>query len=340
MVSMQKTNELLEKISAKLDEHGQSFNVMSTKLSNLESRDSMKSGLENDMTRALTQYAMADSSVISDEATKCMVENMKKKREVTYSHNFYEKDIRRCEFEFLIFYKRVFENTSYFHRLDQNSQGVGLELLPSIRKAIHEKDPSIELPRIPEVLKLLYELALPMNRQKDPTTTEHLIKNKQVPEFFNNNNREMNAEQARVKWIEVKANYPLLSVIEQVPMKAEFEKHEHPSVQWCVRVVAYNNHIRQVVKATATSNDDEMYKKSEANQEEQKTERDLLKKKLARFWYEVDPEGVALIEKATKIKAEWAEAAMVIDAGGADVAAEQGSKKTKKEGSTSSKGYP
>jgi len=150
----------------------------------------------------------------------------------------------------------------------------------------------------------------------------------------------MNAEQARVKWTEVKANYPQLSVIEQVPMKAEFEKHEHPSVQWCVRVVAYNKHIRQVVKATATSNDDEMYKKSEANQEEQKKERDLLKKKLARFWYEVDPEGVALIEKATKIEKEWAEAAMVIDAGSADVAAEQESKKSKQEGASSNKGYP
>ncbi len=330
---MEKTNELLEKISAKLDEHGESFNVMSTKLSNLESRDSMKSRLENDMTRALTQFAMADSSVVSDEAIECLVENIKKKREVTYSHNFYEKNIRRCEFEFLIFYKS-FEGTSYFHRLDQNSQGVGLELLPSIRKAILEKDPNTELPTIPEVLKLLYELALPLNRQKDPTTIEHLIENNQVPEFFNNNNREMNAEQAKIKWAAVKAKCQLLSVIEQVPMKAEFKEHKHPSVQWCVRVVAYNKHTRQVVKATATSNDDEMYKKSEANQEEQKKERDLLKKNLSRFWSEADPQGFALIEKATKIEKEWAEAAMVIDAGSANVAAEQDSNKSKEESSS------
>jgi hypothetical protein len=334
MVSMEKTNELLEKISAKLDEHGQSFNVMSTKLSNLESRDSMKSRLENDMTRALTQFAMADSSVVSDEAIECLVENMKKNREVTYSHNFYEKDIRRCEFEFLIFYKSVFEGTSYFHRLDQNSQGVGLELLPSIRKAILEKDPNIELPTIPEVLKLLYELALPLNRQKDPTTIEHLIENNQVPEFFNNNNREMKAEQARVKWTELEAKYPQLSVIEQLPMKAEFEEHEHPSVVWCARVVAYNKHIRQVVKATATSNIDEVYKKIEANQEEQNKERDLLKKNLSRFWSEADPQGFALIEKATKIEKEWAEASMVIDSGSANVAAEQDSNKSKEKSSS------
>jgi len=138
----------------------------------------------------------------------------------------------------------------------------------------------------------------------------------------------------------LKAKYQQLSVIEQLPMKAEFEKHEHPSIQWCVRVVAYNKHTRQVVKATATSNDDEVYKKSEANQEEQKKERDLLNKKLSRFWYEVDPEGVALIDKATKIEKEWAEAAMVIDAGSADVAAEQESKKSKQEGASSNKGYP
>ena len=179
------------------------------------------------------------------------------------------------------------------------------------------------------MLELLYELALPLNRQRAPTTSERLNKHKQMSEFFNNNSREINAEQAMVKWAELKAKYPLLSVIEQVPMKAEFEKHEHPSVQWCVRVVAHNKHIRQVVKATATSNDDEMYKKSEANQEEQKKERDLLKKKLARFWYEVDPEGFALIEKATKIEKEWAEAAMVVDAGSAAVAAEQESKTSK-----------
>ena len=135
---------------------------------------------QNDVTRALTQFGIAESSVLPDEATECLVANIKKKREVTYFKNFYEKDIRRCEFEFLIFYKS-FEGTNYFHRLDQNSQGVGLELLPSIRKAILEKNPSIELPKIPEVLELLYELALPLNRQKDPTTTEHLIKNKQVP---------------------------------------------------------------------------------------------------------------------------------------------------------------
>ena len=331
---MEKTNELLEKISAKLDEHGESFNVMSTKLSNLESRDSMKSRLENDMTRALTQFAMADSSVVSDEAIECLVENMKKNREVTYSHNFYEKDIRRCEFEFLIFYKRVFEGTNYFHRLDQNSQGVGLELLPSIRKAILEKDPNIELPKIPEVLELLYELALPLTRQKDPTTTEQLMKNKQVPEFFNNNNREMKAEMARVKWDAVKAKCKVLSVIEQLPMKAEFEEHEHPSVQWCVRVVAYNKHTRQVVKATATSNNDKVYKKSEANQEEQNKERDLLKKNLSRFWSEADPQGCALIEKATKIEKEWAEASMVIDSGSANVAAEQDSNKSKEESSS------
>ncbi len=89
-----------------------------------------------------------------------------------------------------------------------------------------EQNPRIQLLQIPEVLKLLYELALPMKRQQDPTTTEHLIKNKQVPEFFNNNNREINAEQAQVKWAALKAKYPLLSVIEQVPMKAECEKHE------------------------------------------------------------------------------------------------------------------
>ena len=61
---------------------------------------------------------------------------------------------------------------------------------------------------------------------------------------------------------------------------------------------------------------------------------------MSRFWYEVDPEGFALINKATKIEKEWAEAAMLIDEGGADVAAEQESKKSKKEGASSQTGYP
>ena len=117
-------------------------------------------------------------------------------------------------------------------------------------------------------------------------------------------------------------------------LRLEFEKHEHPSVQWCVRVVAYNKHTRQVVKATATSNNDEVYKKIEANQEEQNKERDLLKKNLSRFWSEADPQGFALIEKATKIEKEWAEASMVIDSGSANVAAEQDSNKSKEKSSS------
>ena len=74
------------------------------KVSNIEIRQSLTSGLEHDAARAVSQYATAESSALPEAAFKKAFD-LSKTSEPTHAYykTFYLKDMRGCEYELLKF---------------------------------------------------------------------------------------------------------------------------------------------------------------------------------------------------------------------------------------------
>ena len=94
------------KSNKKLSELTEFAKYIGEKVANIEMRQSLTSGLENDAIRALSQYAMAESSALPEGTFKKAFDFNKTSEPNTYYKNFFEKDIRRCEYELLKFFGR------------------------------------------------------------------------------------------------------------------------------------------------------------------------------------------------------------------------------------------
>ena len=117
----------LQLILEKLTEHDDFFYTLSDKISVIEQRQSHKSGLENDTTRAMYQCTAAESVALPDEVLEKRIKTVKVGQTLSYYEAFYDKDIRRCEWEAFKLYASIFKETSYYHSQDQNSIGAGAE---------------------------------------------------------------------------------------------------------------------------------------------------------------------------------------------------------------------
>ena len=92
-------------------------------------------------------------------------------------------------------------------------------MLPSIRKAILKKRPDLEnkLPKVPNVLKELFETAVPMTRNMEPMTLEEMKKQGSVdPEYTSS---ELSSDKAYTKWQAMFETYPKLRDLRNIPVE-------------------------------------------------------------------------------------------------------------------------
>ena len=117
------------KTNKKLAELKDVVSYVFEKVSNIESRQSLTSGLENDAVRAVSQYATAESSALPEAAFKKAFDLSKTSEPThTYYKTFYEKDMRRCEYQLLMFFEHMIEGKSYLFEADkQHSTGEAIK---------------------------------------------------------------------------------------------------------------------------------------------------------------------------------------------------------------------
>ena len=102
-----KSIEILQQISDKLYENNSNLEVIATKLSLVEMRQSHGNGEMNDSIRAVSDYARAESSGCPEKALQVVCEDFKAGHTATYHEHFLAKDDRRCEYELVLFYEKV-----------------------------------------------------------------------------------------------------------------------------------------------------------------------------------------------------------------------------------------
>ena len=91
--------EALELLQEEVDLARTSLHIVAEKISNMELRQSVSSGLGNDAIRAMHQWAVAESASLSSMAVSTVVNMIEAGRKATYYENFMHKDLRRGQFE-------------------------------------------------------------------------------------------------------------------------------------------------------------------------------------------------------------------------------------------------
>ena len=113
------------------------------------------------------------------------------------SCNCCKQGSQRSHHEMMCFHMNTVKNTSCFLHDDQTSQGGGSLWYPSIREARRNEDPRIMVLVLPENLKELLMLALPMARLKEPLSIEELIVDRRIPRRFQRHDLLDNRERGR-----------------------------------------------------------------------------------------------------------------------------------------------
>jgi hypothetical protein len=299
--------KMFEKMFEKMDYQLAYIDTMCEKLSIIELRQSRTAGETNDSIRAFQQWACAESSCIGSEAVKTVkqMQGMNKNQLATYYEAFVQKDERRCEYELWKFYELVFRKNDFIASDSQHSTGECFQYMPS---AIRKLNPDIteeELNKmIPEGLKLLYELMLPLNRAGAPMTTKMMIELQTVPKNYKPKRDQLTEDQAKHIWERVKAMCPECGKIEEIPVN-DLHAKESWHQQLLRRVLEHNRFKKKVHVAEATaawSVEDE----AEATPEQIKAANDKHTKALDKYWSRSEPHGVLVIERAKELKKKWA----------------------------------
>jgi hypothetical protein len=296
--------EQMMKSNKKLSELTEFAKYIGEKVANIEMRQSLTSGLENDAIRAVSQYAMAESSALPEGAFKKAFDFNKTSEPNTYYKNFFEKDIRRCEYELLKFFEHVVEGKSYLFEADkQHSTGEGVHKLPSIRAKLISH--GCNLGELPSILEQLYKVKLPMHRNRSVCTIGKLIERMVVPPTFSTTEVVTEVE-AKEIWASLKAQNPKFSMIEWIPLRETLdEKTWHE--QLIERILAYNQHVEAAKYGEYCERRNDFYTK------EQNEDRKNLAKKaklqhesaLENFWTRHDELGQGKIKLGREIQEKW-----------------------------------
>ena len=165
---------------------------------------------------------MAESRALPEGAFKKAFDFSKASEPNTYYKNFFEKDMRRCEYELLKFFEHVVEGKSYLFEADkQHSTGEGVHKLPSIRAKLISH--GCNLGELPSILEQLYKLKLPMHRNLSVCTIGKLIERMVVPPTFETT--EVLAEdEAKEIWASLLAGNPTFRLVERISLRETLEK--------------------------------------------------------------------------------------------------------------------
>jgi len=168
-----KVVEVLKDVQGELTSMNHHMQVLSTKTSIMELRQSSVIGEGTDAVRHADQWAKGESAQLSDKAVEFMktrIESADDKRKLevcTYSDLFLQKDTRRGQYELICFYKALVEGeVEFYNKGDEYCQGWVALLLPECRKILHAK--GIKLPPTPAGLEAMLELSLPLDKSMRP----------------------------------------------------------------------------------------------------------------------------------------------------------------------------
>ena len=148
----------LKSMKGELTSMNHSMNVLATKTSIMELRQSSVIGEGTDAVRHADQWAKGESAQLSDKAVEFMktriesADDNRKLEVCTYSDLFLQKDTRRGQYELICFYKVVVEGeVEFYNKGDEYCQGWVALLVPECRKILHAK--GIKLPPTPAGLE-------------------------------------------------------------------------------------------------------------------------------------------------------------------------------------------
>ena len=165
--------QVLKSVQGELTSMNHSMNVLATKTSIMELRQSSVIGEGTDAVRHADQWAKGESAQLSDKAVEFMktriesADDNRKLEVCTYSDLFLQKDTRRGQYELICFFKVVVEEeVEFYNKGDEYCQGwVGI-LLPELRKILQAKN--IKLPDTPVALEAMLKLSLPLDKCSRP----------------------------------------------------------------------------------------------------------------------------------------------------------------------------
>ena len=168
-----KVVEVLKSVQGELTSMNHSMNVLATKTSIMELRQSSVLGEGTDAVRHADQWAKGESAQLSDKAIEFMktriesADDNRKLEVCTYSDLFLQKDTRRGQYELICFYKVVVEGeVEFYNKGDEYCQGWVALLLPECRKILQAK--GIKLPEAPPGLQAMLNLSLPLDKASRP----------------------------------------------------------------------------------------------------------------------------------------------------------------------------
>lgn len=274
------------------------------KVANIEIRQSLTSGLENDAIRAVSQYAMAESSALPEGAFKNAFELNQTCEPNTYYKIFFQKDMRRCCHELLKFFEHAVEGKSYLFEADkQHSTGEGIDKLPSIRAKLISH--GCKLDELPSVLEQLYKLKLPMHRNKSVCTIEKLIERMVVPPTFTTT-EVVTEEEAKKIWASLKAENPKFVQVDWIPLRETLdEKTWHE--QLIEKIHAYNQHVEAVKYGEYCERCNDFYTKEQDEDRKNLAKKRKLQHETAveTFWTRHDELGQKKIKLGREIQEKW-----------------------------------
>ena len=293
------------KTNKKLTELKEVVSYVFEKVSNIESRQSLTSGLENDAVRAVSQYATAESSALPEAAFKKAFDLSKTSEPThTYYKTFYEKDMRRCEYELLKFFEHAIEGKSYLFEADkQHSTGEAIHKLPAIRAKLLSS--GCNLSDIPSTLQKLYKLKLPMHRNMSVCTIKRLIERMVVQPTFKTTDV-VTEEEAKEIWASLVAEHDKLCMIDWIPLCETLdEKTWHERL--LEKIHAYNQHFEAVKHGEYCERCDDFYTKEQDVDRKNLAKKAKLQHETAAegFWNRHDELGQKKIKLAREIQDKW-----------------------------------
>ena len=293
------------KTNKKLSEVKDAISYVFEKVSNIEIRQSLTSGLENDAVRAVSQYATAESCALPEAVLKKAFDLSKSSEPIhTYYKTFFEKDMRRCEYELLKFYEHMIEGKSYLFKADkQHSTGEAIHKMPPIRAKLMSS--GCNLSDIPSTLEKLYKLKLPMHRNMSVCTIKKLIERMVVPPTFDTNDV-VTEKEAKEIWASLVTEHDKLAMIEWIPLCETLEEktwHE----QLLEKIHAYNQHFEAVKQGEYCERCNDFYTKDQDKDRKNLAKKAKLQHETAAeaFWKRHDELGQKKIKLGREIREKW-----------------------------------
>jgi len=292
--------ELLKKMLENMDRQSVCLEAILNKIAIIELRQSRGGGEPNDSIRAMNQWAIGESSCITEAMIKAVSQGT-----MTYHEVFDDKDKRRCEYEMWKFYELAIKKNEYVASGSQHSTGECFRAVPSVLKLLHpgKSDDAINQ-MLDEPLKLLYKLILPLNRRYAPMTSAKMVEHKVVPKSYKTEGS-LSEDAAKEMWQNLCESHPECKIVDEIPINV-LDNNESWHQQLIRKICLYNEHKKAVhIAKNALDWTSEAAPVITPEMHEDAKQKHFVA--LDRFWVKNDAAGKLLIDRAAEAKnQQWA----------------------------------